>query len=259
MTTPSVMVFGVCRASIDFAAQLGPMANGFPFSLEQTIVIVIVFFLGVGIGSVFLLQRYFALKRRFLASKLEALDEGIDSGLKPSEADERLPMPKESTPANAKAAQTHTEEADEPPPPPPTPVPEAPTGELTNRIYSILGSIDNQETDTQGIFKRVLLYTRANLDQSISVAELAQQMHVSPRTLQRTLKETLRSSPKDIVNAIKMHEAKRMLNSGKHLVSEVAYAVGFETPSHFSRKFKLQYGIAPKKLVDAAKKKLIRN
>lgn len=122
---------------------------------------------------------------------------------------------------------------------------ERPTGELTNKIISTLDAIDRQETEAQSVTKRTLLHIKTNLKENISVSKLASKIFVSPRTLQRSLKEELGASPSEIVLAVKMHEAKKLLRRGKLMVSEVGYEVGFENPNHFSRRFKQHYGIAP--------------
>lgn len=40
-------------------------------------------------------------------------------------------------------------------------------------------------------------------------------------------------------------KARQMLQSSQMSVADVAYSLGFENPTHFSRIFKQQYGIPP--------------
>lgn len=47
----------------------------------------------------------------------------------------------------------------------------------------------------------------------------------------------------------KMEYARRKLDTKKYNVSEVAYDVGYSTPSHFIAAFKKKYGITPKKYI----------
>ncbi len=47
----------------------------------------------------------------------------------------------------------------------------------------------------------------------------------------------------------KMEYARRKLDTKKYNVSEVAYEVGYSTPSHFIAAFKKKYGVTPKKYV----------
>jgi AraC-like DNA-binding protein len=48
------------------------------------------------------------------------------------------------------------------------------------------------------------------------------------------------------------HAVSLLLNSGK-LVKNVAFELGFENPFHFSRTFKLVYGISPENFVKERK------
>lgn len=44
----------------------------------------------------------------------------------------------------------------------------------------------------------------------------------------------------------KFEKARTMLESGKYLIKEIAFAVGYQNPSHFISAFKQRYGITPK-------------
>ena len=93
--------------------------------------------------------------------------------------------------------------------------------------------------------EQVLAHIRAHLAQPLSPGELADQFHVSLRTLQRRLKSGLSTSPQDLVLAARLEAARDLLRSGRHRVSEVALKVGFEDLSHFSRRYRQAYGHAP--------------
>lgn len=93
--------------------------------------------------------------------------------------------------------------------------------------------------------EQVLAHIRAHLAQPLTPGELADQFHVSLRTLQRRLKSGLSTSPQDLVLAARLEAARELLRSGRHRVSEVALKVGFEDLSHFSRRYRQAYGHAP--------------
>ena len=57
-------------------------------------------------------------------------------------------------------------------------------------------------------------------------------------------------SPRELVIAVKMYEAKRMLAGTDQLVATVARAVGFEDASYFSKRVKAYYGILPSQLAE---------
>jgi AraC-like DNA-binding protein len=76
-------------------------------------------------------------------------------------------------------------------------------------------------------------------------ADLADGLNVSLRSLQRGLAGSLGCSPRELILAIKMREAKRHLLEGDARVQEAARAVGFDDPFHFSRRFKAYYRVSP--------------
>ena len=45
----------------------------------------------------------------------------------------------------------------------------------------------------------------------------------------------------------KMHYAKKLLDEGNLTILEIAYEVGYENPSKFSKVFKKYYGMLPSK------------
>lgn len=85
----------------------------------------------------------------------------------------------------------------------------------------------------------------ARLGEAISPAELAAAVHVSLRTLQRHLTESLGCSPGELLLAVKMREARRLLEAGELQVQQVARRVGYDDPAHFSRRFKAYFGLSP--------------
>ncbi len=93
--------------------------------------------------------------------------------------------------------------------------------------------------------EQVLAHVRANLDTDLSPALLAAAMHTSLRSLQRRLRDGMDTSPQDLVLAARLEAAHALLRQGGLRVSEVAFRVGFEDLSHFSKRFRAAYGAAP--------------
>ena len=50
---------------------------------------------------------------------------------------------------------------------------------------------------------------------------------------------------KDFVKTIRLKKAAQLLLENRYTIVEVAYTVGFNTPSYFTRVFKEQFGITP--------------
>lgn len=98
---------------------------------------------------------------------------------------------------------------------------------------------------------RALRTIRARLDTPLTAAELASELCMSLRTLERQLSESLGCSPTELILAEKMRAARQLLAAGGLQVQEVARRVGYDDPAHFSRRFKAYFGTAPKALVAA--------
>jgi len=67
--------------------------------------------------------------------------------------------------------------------------------------------------------------------------------------LNRKLKETAGISPSSLIKSTRMKQAAYLLVHDKVNISEVAYRVGFSTPSYFSSSFREYFGMTPKEFV----------
>ena len=82
-------------------------------------------------------------------------------------------------------------------------------------------------------------------DRHFSVERLAEELHMSPRTLRRKLQALTRLSPSGYIRSMRLERAAQLLAQQAGRVSEVAHAVGFHSAPHFSRLFQQIYGVAP--------------
>jgi YesN/AraC family two-component response regulator len=88
-------------------------------------------------------------------------------------------------------------------------------------------------------------------DSTLTVQRLAERLHMDRSSLFRRCKEVLGSSPSDYLRELRLQRAQQLLEQAVGNVSEVAYAVGFESLSSFTRAFKQRYGLAPSRVVQA--------
>jgi AraC-like DNA-binding protein len=96
---------------------------------------------------------------------------------------------------------------------------------------------------------RLLDHVRDHLAEPLPVAEVAAALGVSVRTLQRECRQALDASPREVILAVKMRAAHDLLATGRWRVGEVAEQVGFDSPYHFSRRFKDFHGTTPSSVV----------
>ena len=94
--------------------------------------------------------------------------------------------------------------------------------------------------------KKVKEIILANLeDDSFGVANLAHEMGLSRSQLFRKLKSSSNYSANQLIRNIRLAEACKLIEEDTYTVSEVAYKVGFSSPSYFNKCFHDQYGCAP--------------
>ncbi len=82
-------------------------------------------------------------------------------------------------------------------------------------------------------------------DDSFGVANLAREMGLSRSQLFRKLKSCSNFSANQLIRNIRLAEACKLIEEDSYTVSEVAYKVGFSSPSYFNKCFHDQYGCAP--------------
>ncbi|MBL8636627.1 MAG: helix-turn-helix transcriptional regulator [Myxococcales bacterium] len=94
--------------------------------------------------------------------------------------------------------------------------------------------------------RRVTRLIRDRLDESLSVADLAKAAALSERTLRRRFASELGMTPHAYLHAERMLAALDRLTNPSLSITEVALAVGFETPSSFSHAFTAFVGESPR-------------
>ena len=78
-----------------------------------------------------------------------------------------------------------------------------------------------------------------------NVAALATQLNLSPRYLSDLLKQETGKTAIELIHISLVNEAKNRLRLDDQRVSDIAYGLGFEDLSYFSRLFKRETGITP--------------
>lgn len=94
--------------------------------------------------------------------------------------------------------------------------------------------------------RRIIGIIYQNLGRTeFTVNALSKAMGMSRINLYLKIREKTRMTPVELIRAVRMHEAARMLREGNSNVSEVAYMVGYNETRYFSRYFKAAFGILP--------------
>ncbi len=85
-------------------------------------------------------------------------------------------------------------------------------------------------------------------DDQFGVVELQEALNLSRMQLHRKLKELLNVSAGDFIRNIRLEHARQLLEGDSMSIAEVAYRVGFNDPSYFSKVFKKHYDKAPREV-----------
>lgn len=93
-------------------------------------------------------------------------------------------------------------------------------------------------------------YIKDNIsDVLLNNESMARHLNISVPTLQRKVKSLTGLTPNRYIRKYRMDAGAQLLATGKCLISEISYNVGFNSASYFSKCFKEEYGCLPQEYV----------
>lgn len=106
-------------------------------------------------------------------------------------------------------------------------------------------TMENEEQGTAGSFivKNALEYLDEHYAEKVTLAELADKMYVSQWHLSKLLNGHTKKNFSELLNEVRIREAKKLLSDYTLRVGDVAEMVGFLDIAHFSRVFKKYVGM----------------
>ena len=87
-------------------------------------------------------------------------------------------------------------------------------------------------------------YVHQNLDQPVSVDEMADIVNMSSSGFHKKFKQVMHLSPLQYAKSIKLNRAQTYIMDGKS-VTEASYMVGYNNLAQFSREYKRHFGFVP--------------
>ncbi|MDR0231353.1 MAG: response regulator [Dysgonamonadaceae bacterium] len=124
-------------------------------------------------------------------------------------------------------------------------------GKFVTQSEGKLDKIELKSSD-EILMEKILKFINKNLDNTdLNVEMLSSEVGISRVHMHRKLKELTNMPARDFIRNIRLKQAGILLKEKKLSISEVAYAVGFSTLSHFSSSFKEFYGMSPKEYVES--------
>ena len=92
---------------------------------------------------------------------------------------------------------------------------------------------------------QVIQMMEGNIEDPMSPADLAQEVGMSTRQLERLFRRYLNRSPKRYYMELRLQKARNLLMQTDMSVINVALACGFASPSHFSKCYRSHYNTTP--------------
>ncbi|MDN3398315.1 helix-turn-helix domain-containing protein [Psychrobacter sp. APC 3426] len=100
------------------------------------------------------------------------------------------------------------------------------------------------------LVKQVQEFIEENFKQPIQISRLAAMVNITPRTLNRRFQSCVAMRPIEYIQAVRIEQAKRLLESGDVTIKSLAEQVGYEDISSFTRLFKRATELTPKEYQD---------
>ncbi len=127
----------------------------------------------------------------------------------------------------------------------------------SQNIYDICYTFqDNIEIFTDNLFlttdrsskivKNAAEYISQHFSEDISLASVAENLHVNTSYLSTLFRQVTGMTFKEHLNRVRIEEAARLLSNTDYPVMQIAIACGYKDQSYFTKVFKKQTGLTPK-------------
>jgi len=105
------------------------------------------------------------------------------------------------------------------------------------------------------LIKKAIAFVNKNIaEASLSVEDLSREVGMSRVYLYKKLLAITGKSPVEFIRIIRLKRGTQLLEKSQMTVSEVAYAVGFNSPRYFSKYFSDEFGLLPKEYIKKYRK-----
>jgi len=101
--------------------------------------------------------------------------------------------------------------------------------------------------------QNALSYAKSHLREPLTVEQLADVAHLSPRQFSRAFRDETRQSPAKAIEALRVETARAMLEAGRHSMEAVAAETGFVDTERMRRAFLRAFGQPPQAIKRAAR------
>lgn len=124
-----------------------------------------------------------------------------------------------------------------------------------NREFQVTPKDIHLTSPDEEMLEKLVKLMEENIDNSnFNVNAMCESVNLSHMHFIRKIKKLTGKRPIDLLKSFRMKRAKDLLMQNKLTIAEVAYSVGFDMPSSFSRAFKKEFAESPSHFVNRSEK-----
>ena len=117
-----------------------------------------------------------------------------------------------------------------------------------NEMANKLAKVEKKDSLDDAFIKKLHIEMEKHLsDPSLSIETLSDIMGMSRSQLYRKTKQLVGESPNDMIRIFRLKRARQLLTETDQTIQQVAYEVGFSSPSYFTKCYKEYFGEKPSK------------
>ena len=121
---------------------------------------------------------------------------------------------------------------------------------LQREQYARLLAIAEAEAASNPV-SAVLEHVRAHLHEPLTVADMAEQVSLSPSAFAHLFRDVTGRSSYQFLKEMRLDKARELLVDGQLAVARVSKEVGYASVSHFIAEFRARFGVTPRAYCDA--------
>ena len=121
--------------------------------------------------------------------------------------------------------------------------------QFTDSPLTHFNSVNTSKMDEEFMEKLHGIVMKHMAEQDLSIETLTNLIGTSKSTLYRKVKANTGLNINEYIRLCRLKQAAEMLSSQKYRINEVAYMVGFSSPSYFATSFQKQFNISPSNFV----------
>ena len=111
-------------------------------------------------------------------------------------------------------------------------------------IYEILYN-ENRSVSNNKIVTDAVAYIKANFKDPLTNISVAKALKYHPYYLGALFREHIGKTPREYIDEVRLSHAAELLALTDEGIYEISASCGYKTAEHFTRRFKIRYGITP--------------